>query len=84
MASTPSHRTQNSHRGLPSLVSSSRLGDILGGSNVLHEALIVELIGVRELYRRSLISTLPVPHAQLGWRIGAESRITLASKGKQG
>lgn len=53
VASTPSHGIQGSRQGRPSLVSSSRLGDILGGSHVLHEALIIELIGVRELYRQS-------------------------------
>lgn len=41
VALTPSHLTQGSRRDFPSLVSSSRLGDIFGGSNVLDEALII-------------------------------------------
>lgn len=63
--------------GLPSPVSSSRLGDTLGGSSVLDEALIIELIGAGELRSR-------VPHAQPGWRRGAGSRPTPASTGQRG
>lgn len=41
----------------PGLVSSPGLGDIPGGSSTPDEALIIELIGVTELYRQSQFPT---------------------------
>lgn len=62
VALTPPHHTQ----GLFSLINSPRSGDVLGGSSVLDEALIIEIIGVREPHRQCefLLCLLPTPRGE--------------------
>lgn len=75
----PPHHPQGSYRGLPHLISSSGLGDILGSSSTPDEALISELIGTRELHRQSQFPTHSLAGGEgqrktgmKGWRMGGK------------